>query len=112
MGKKHNPTREVIVVAPSEKYLTVAEIAARYRKSVGAVHHWIVNGISYGGTIQRLAAFKAGGGWRIAEADLDDFLRRINPENWRQAALAQDKERREAKRDRRRLARSLGERYW
>ncbi|ODS56820.1 MAG: excisionase [Agrobacterium sp. SCN 61-19] len=53
---------------PNEHYQTVREVADRLKVAEATVRHWIKRG--------ELRAIDIGKGWRIADADLDDFLRR------------------------------------
>jgi len=52
---------------PQDRYQTVQEIADRLKVSQATVRHWIKEGA--------LRAIDIGKGWRISDADLDDFLR-------------------------------------
>ncbi|WP_439530626.1 helix-turn-helix domain-containing protein [Pannonibacter sp.] len=53
---------------PSEKYQTVKDVADRLQIAEATVRHWIKTG--------DLRAIDIGKGWRIADCDLDLFLRR------------------------------------
>ncbi|QXC52860.1 helix-turn-helix domain-containing protein (plasmid) [Agrobacterium salinitolerans] len=53
---------------PHDHYQTVQEIADRLKVSEATVRHWIKDG--------SLRAIDIGKGWRISDADLQDFLRR------------------------------------
>ncbi|MFS2327924.1 helix-turn-helix domain-containing protein [Brucella sp. H1_1004] len=52
---------------PHDQYQTVQEIADRLKVSEATVRHWIKDG--------SLRAIDIGKGWRISDADLQDFLR-------------------------------------
>ncbi len=52
------------------RYLSVPEVAARYRVHTTTVRYWITTG--------RLKATKLGLRYRVAEADLDAFAVRLN----------------------------------
>ncbi|WP_235019279.1 helix-turn-helix domain-containing protein [Tabrizicola flagellatus] len=52
---------------PKDQYQTVKDIADRLKVAEATVRHWIRNG--------HLRAIDVGKGWRIADADLEDFLR-------------------------------------
>jgi excisionase family DNA binding protein len=53
---------------PHDTYQTVREVAERLKVAEATVRHWIRAG--------ELRAIDIGKGWRIADADLDAFLRR------------------------------------
>lgn len=53
---------------PHDQYQTVQEVADRLKVSEATVRHWIKDGA--------LRAIDIGKGWRISDADLQDFLRR------------------------------------
>ncbi|MBW8297972.1 MAG: helix-turn-helix domain-containing protein [Hydrogenophaga sp.] len=53
---------------PHDQYQTVQEVADRLKISEATVRHWIKDG--------SLRAIDIGKGWRISDADLQDFLRR------------------------------------
>jgi excisionase family DNA binding protein len=53
---------------PNEHYQTVREVADRLKVAEATVRHWIKQG--------ELRAIDIGKGWRIADADLENFLRR------------------------------------
>ncbi|MFN4167098.1 MAG: helix-turn-helix domain-containing protein [Pannonibacter phragmitetus] len=53
---------------PCETYQTVREVADRLKIAEATVRHWIKAG--------ELRAIDIGKGWRIADADLAEFLRR------------------------------------
>ncbi|WP_077547684.1 MULTISPECIES: helix-turn-helix domain-containing protein [Pseudorhizobium] len=53
---------------PQDRYQTVQEVADRLRVSEATVRHWIRDG--------DLRAIDIGKGWRVSDADLEDFLRR------------------------------------
>lgn len=53
---------------PHDHYQTVQEVADRLKISEATVRHWIKDG--------SLRAIDIGKGWRISDADLQDFLRR------------------------------------
>jgi excisionase family DNA binding protein len=53
---------------PNEHYQTVREVADRLKVAEATVRHWIKQG--------ELRAIDIGKGWRIADADLEHFLRR------------------------------------
>jgi excisionase family DNA binding protein len=63
-----------MVMAAEERFLTVSEVAARLRITPQAVRLWLGNGTLRG---VRLPAARQG--WRISEADLDEFLRQHRP---------------------------------
>jgi excisionase family DNA binding protein len=52
---------------PHQQYQTVKEIADRLKVAEATVRHWIHDGA--------LRAIDIGKGWRIADPDLDAFLR-------------------------------------
>ena len=52
---------------PQDQYQTVRQVADRLQVAEATVRHWIKLG--------RLRAINIGKGWRIANADLNDFLR-------------------------------------
>lgn len=51
---------------PHDQYQTVKEVADRLKVAEATVRHWIKEG--------QLRAIDIGKGWRIADADLADFL--------------------------------------
>lgn len=51
---------------PQDRYQTVKEVADRLKVAEATVRHWIKEG--------QLRAIDIGKGWRIADADLADFL--------------------------------------
>jgi excisionase family DNA binding protein len=53
---------------PHDQYQTVKEVADRLKVAETTVRHWIKTG--------ELRAIDIGKGWRIADADLNQFLRR------------------------------------
>lgn len=53
---------------PHDQYQTVKEVADRLKVAEATVRHWIKTG--------ELRAIDIGKGWRIADADLNEFLRR------------------------------------
>jgi len=53
---------------PQDSYQTVKEVADRLRVAEATVRHWIRDG--------ELRAIDIGKGWRIADTDLAQFLRR------------------------------------
>ena len=53
---------------PCERYQTVKDVADRLQIAEATVRHWIKTG--------DLRAIDIGKGWRIADCDLDLFLRR------------------------------------
>jgi len=53
---------------PHDQYQTVQEVADRLKVSEATVRHWIKDG--------SLRAIDIGKGWRISDADFQDFLRR------------------------------------
>lgn len=53
---------------PQDHYQTVQEVAERLKISEATVRHWIKEGA--------LRAIDIGKGWRVSDADLEDFLRR------------------------------------
>ncbi len=52
---------------PQDQYQTVKEVADRLKVAEATVRHWIKLG--------QLRAIDIGKGWRIADADLNEFLR-------------------------------------
>ncbi|MBP2238621.1 excisionase family DNA binding protein [Sinorhizobium kostiense] len=52
---------------PQDRYQTVQEFAERLKVSEATERHWIKEGA--------LRAIDIGKGWRISDADLDEFLR-------------------------------------
>lgn len=52
---------------PLDQYQTVKEVADRLKVAEATVRHWIKDG--------QLRAIDIGKGWRIASADLKEFLR-------------------------------------
>jgi excisionase family DNA binding protein len=52
---------------PQDRYQTVQAIAERLEVAEATVRHWIKSG--------ELRAIDIGKGWRIADTDLDQFLR-------------------------------------
>jgi excisionase family DNA binding protein len=52
---------------PKDRYQTVQELAARLEVAEATVRQWIKSG--------ELRAIDIGKGWRIADTDLDQFLR-------------------------------------
>ncbi len=58
----------------TERYLTAEQVAARMQVNPETVRRWLRSG--------RLRGFLAGsarGGWRVAESDLQDFIRANRP---------------------------------
>lgn len=53
---------------PNDNYQTVKELADRLKVAEATVRHWIKTG--------ELRAIDIGKGWRIADADLEQFIRR------------------------------------
>lgn len=51
---------------PQDQYQTVRDVADRLKVAEATVRHWIRQG--------QLRAIDIGKGWRIADADLADFL--------------------------------------
>ena len=51
----------------ASRYFTVEEIARRLNVKRPAIYRWLQSG--------KLRAVKAGSGWRISDADLEEFLR-------------------------------------
>ena len=52
---------------PQDQYQTVKDVADRLKVAEATVRHWIKLG--------QLRAINIGKGWRIANADLNEFLR-------------------------------------
>ena len=52
---------------PKDRYQTVQELAERLEVAEATVRHWIKSG--------QLRAIDIGKGWRIADTDLERFLR-------------------------------------
>jgi excisionase family DNA binding protein len=52
---------------PQDQYQTVKDVADRLKVAEATVRHWIKLG--------QLRAIDIGKGWRIADADLNEFLR-------------------------------------
>lgn len=52
---------------PKDEYQTVRDVADRLKVAEATVRQWIRDG--------HLRAIDVGKGWRIADADLEDFLR-------------------------------------
>lgn len=97
----------MVSTSTEPKYFSVEEVAAHFAVAIPTVYRWITQGVLIGGAVVRLAAFRIGGIQRISQENIDDFVRACNPEEWRQVALRQEKERREAKKDRKRLHEKL-----
>lgn len=95
------------MIATLPEHISVREIAKSKGVSEKTVYRWITHGIGVNGVNVRLAATKAGGSVRVTVEALDKFDRECNPEPWRQAALQQEKERRESRRDRKKLKERL-----
>lgn len=53
---------------PHDQYQTVKEVADRLKVAEATVRHWI--------KIGELRAIDIGKGWRIADADLEKFIKR------------------------------------
>ena len=53
---------------PHDQYQTVKEVADRLKVAEATVRHWIKAG--------ELRAIDIGKGWRIADADLEQFIKR------------------------------------
>lgn len=53
---------------PHDQYQTVKEVADRLKVAEATVRHWIKTG--------ELRAIDIGKGWRIADADLEQFIQR------------------------------------
>ncbi|VTS03638.1 : HTH_17 [Gemmata massiliana] len=79
------PTAPPLVPSPPEgrQYLTPEEIAAAYEVSLSTVNRWLVVGVTAwdeSGQKKRilLRGRKIGGRWKIAPAELAEFLRQSN----------------------------------
>ena len=98
------------MVSQAEEYLTPEEVAKRKRVHISTVYRWINDGVPIGGVVVHLKSIRVGGRQtRISQEALDQFDNECNPEEWRQIALRQERERREAKKDGKRLRERLAE---
>lgn len=72
---------------PKDQYQTVKEVADRLKVAEATVRRWIKDG--------QLRAIDIGKGWRIADADLDEFLlaHQTAPKNNRTGVTGQGPER-------------------
>lgn len=97
-----------MVCAESEiHYLTPSEVAERCRVSVQSVYHWINHGIRKNGVVVQLEANTFGDLYRITEEALRAFSRRCDRRVWQAAAQEQETERKQARRDQKRLRQRL-----
>jgi transposase len=87
---------------------SIRAIADRFHVTAATVWRWITQGVRIGGAIVQLAAYRIGHEYRVENEDLEDFMRRCNPETWQQAALAQEQERQQAKRAQAQARKALG----
>lgn len=90
------------------RYLTTGEIARQHRVSTHCVVGWIKRGVVKHGVVVRLEGEQIGRCWRVTVAALADFRRKCNPETWRKVAEEQERERKAAKRDVKRVKAKLG----
>jgi len=72
---------------PQDRYQTVQKLADRLQVAEATVRHWIKSG--------ELRAIDIGKGWRIADADLESFLksRETAPRKKNDTATVQAKQR-------------------
>lgn len=96
------------MISTLTEHIPISEIAASRGVTPGAVYRWIRVGVRVGGVVVRLKSVRCGGSVRVRLDDLEEFDRLCNPEPWRQAALQQERERRDARRDRKKLKDRLG----
>lgn len=65
---------------PEVAYLTLPEIAHRFRRSQSAVLNWTKRGVDTPSGVVRLRAMRVGGVWLVDVRDLETFLAAQNPD--------------------------------